>query len=257
MEKYFRLPKDFENFLYVSQILQAYGIKQAIEAHRRSKPHCWGSLYWQLDDCWPVASWSGMDYYKRWKALHYTAKKSYQPVIISILRNEDEAEIYVVSDLLVPFESTLDLAIIDFNGKEIFKTSSAVKISANSSGIVKRINLEKYLSNNNEDKILLKAELNGEFSAENTLYFTYPKYLSLEKPEIKISVEPLDEGFRITLNSDKLAKDVWLSTVEHGFFSDNYFDLLPNKNADVIFQTNETIEDLKDKIKITTLFDSY
>ena len=82
---YYKTPKDFESFLYVGQILQAYGIKQAIEAHRRAMPYCMGSLYWQIDDCWPVASWSSMDYYKRWKALHYIAKKAYEPVLISPL----------------------------------------------------------------------------------------------------------------------------------------------------------------------------
>ena len=76
-------PKDFESYVYVSQVLQAEGVKVAMEAHRRAMPYCMGSLYWQIDDCWPVASWSSIDYYGRWKALHYTAKNSYAPILIS------------------------------------------------------------------------------------------------------------------------------------------------------------------------------
>jgi beta-mannosidase len=258
MEMYFNTPKDFESFLYVSQVLQAYGIKQAIEAHRRNKPLCWGSLYWQLNDCWPVASWSGMDYYKKWKALHYTAKNSYEPVIISIVKNEDEAEIYAVSDLLNPVDADLYISILDFSGKEIFKVSSEVNLPANSSILIRKINLDDYIDSQNEGNIFLKADLKGnQFSAGNIFYFTYPKYLSLEKPGIKISIEPVEEGFRVTLNSDKLAKNVFLDTNEEGFFGDNYFDLLPGEKVEVIFKTSASITDLKNKIRIKSLSDSY
>ena len=75
---YYKMPKDFDKFLYVGQVLQAEGIKMAIEAHRRDMPYNMGTLYWQLNDCWPVASWSSMDYYGKWKALQYFAKKAFQ-----------------------------------------------------------------------------------------------------------------------------------------------------------------------------------
>ena len=83
MERDFRKPKDFASFLYVGQVLQATVIKYAAEAHRRAMGHNWGSLYWQLDDCWPVASWSSIDYYGRWKALHYFARRFFAPVLVS------------------------------------------------------------------------------------------------------------------------------------------------------------------------------
>ncbi len=75
MDMYYREPKDFESLLYVGQVLQAEGVKMAVEAHRRKMPCCMGSLYWQLNDCWPVSSWSSIDYFGRWKAVHYFAKK--------------------------------------------------------------------------------------------------------------------------------------------------------------------------------------
>ncbi|UUZ86276.1 hypothetical protein LJK88_24420 [Paenibacillus sp. P26] len=84
MDMYLPGPKDFPSFLYLSQVLQAEAMKTAIEAHRRRKPFCMGSLYWQMNDCWPVASWAGMDYYGRWKALQYYAKRSFSDILLSI-----------------------------------------------------------------------------------------------------------------------------------------------------------------------------
>ena len=83
MERDFRKPKDFASFLYVGQVLQGIVIKYAAEAHRRAMGHNWGTLYWQLDDCWPVASWSSIDYYGRWKAEQYFARKFFAPVLVS------------------------------------------------------------------------------------------------------------------------------------------------------------------------------
>jgi beta-mannosidase len=258
LEMYYNYPKNFESFLYASQVLQAYGIKQAIEAYRRSKPYCWGSLYWQLDDCWPVASWSGMDYFKRWKALHYMAKKAYQPVIISPVQNDEVVLIYLISDLLDPVEAELKVTIIDFGGRELFKESSEINAAANSSAMIKKVNIKEIINNGDENKILLKAEVtNDQFKTENILYFIQPKFLALEKADIKLAVESSDDGYEIILNSDKLAKDLYLSTDEEGFFSDNYFDLLPGEEVNVFFKTLKNIEDFKNKIKITTLFDSY
>jgi beta-mannosidase len=83
-------PKDFESFLYVSQLLQAEGIKVGAEHLRRIMPRNMGSLYWQLNDCWPVASWSSIDYFGRWKALQYYARRFYSPVLLSPVVEEKE-----------------------------------------------------------------------------------------------------------------------------------------------------------------------
>ena len=83
MEKYFKVPDDFSAFVYMSQYLQAEAVKIGIEAHRRAKPYCMGTLYWQINDCWPVASWSSIDYCGRWKALQYYARDAYDEVLVS------------------------------------------------------------------------------------------------------------------------------------------------------------------------------
>ena len=98
MERDFRKPKDFASFLYVGQVLQGIVIKYAAEAHRRAMGHNWGSLYWQLDDCWPVASWSSIDYYGRWKALQYFARKFFAPVLVSPVIDKGVVSMYGISD---------------------------------------------------------------------------------------------------------------------------------------------------------------
>ena len=95
MVRDYNVPDSFEHFLYVSQLLQAEGISLGMEAQRRNRDVCMGSLYWQLNDCWPVASWSSIDYYGKWKALHYQTKKSFEESIISFHKKNNEIEAYL------------------------------------------------------------------------------------------------------------------------------------------------------------------
>jgi len=101
MERYAYIPDNLEDYIRVSQEIQAYGIGKAIEAHRLKRPHCMGTLYWQLNDCWPVASWSSIDFFGNWKQLHHTVKEKFAPVIVATEDLENGAtNIYVVNDLL-------------------------------------------------------------------------------------------------------------------------------------------------------------
>ena len=115
----YREPKDFASLLYLSQVQQARGLKLAFDAHRRSKPYCMGTLYWQFNDCWPVASWSGIDYYGRWKALHYQAKASFKPVIPLIEELTNELNIYVLNDTLEDKASDHKLDFTEFRWTDV------------------------------------------------------------------------------------------------------------------------------------------
>ena len=129
-----RKPIGFEELLYMSQLLQADGIQTAIEAHRRNKAKCMGSLYWQLNDCWPGASWSSIDYYGKWKALHYKVKDAFAPVIVSheFVENGDLL-ITVVSDRLTEFDGELQVTLSEFKDIEkILSWKQVVLIEPNS-----------------------------------------------------------------------------------------------------------------------------
>ncbi len=259
LNMYYKSPKDFPSFLYVGQVLQAYGIKQAIEAHRRAMPVCMGTLFWQIDDCWPVASWSSMDYYKRWKAMHYIAKKAYEPLIVSPFLEDNVVHFTVVNDYLDNLELELFIEVYDFNGNMIYTKPFEIKIDANSGKEVLRINKIELTKDFDESKLVLVAQLRTQdkIAAENLLYFKQPKDLSLEKPDIKMNLSKADGGYSIELTTNKLVKDVYLSTDEEGFFSDNYFDLLPGTAKFIELKTNKKIEDIESKIKVVSLVDSY
>ncbi|RJP63626.1 MAG: glycoside hydrolase family 2 protein [Ignavibacteriales bacterium] len=259
LNMYYKSPKDFTSFLYVGQVLQAYGIKQAIEAHRRARPVCMGTLFWQIDDCWPVASWSSMDYYKRWKAMHYIAKKAYEPLIISPILKDDVVNFTVVNDYLDNLELELFIEVYDFNGNMVYSKPFEIKIDANSSKEVLTINKSELTKDFDESRLVLVAQLRTQdkIAAENLLYFKQPKDLSLEKPDIKLNITGTDNGYSIELVTDKLAKNVYLSIDDEGFFSDNYFDLLPGTVKYIELKTNKKIEGIESKIKVVSLMDSY
>src|ERR1700686_5134238 len=135
MLREYREPKDFASFVYLSQVQQAEIIKIGAEHLRRQRPRTMGSLYWQLNDCWPVASWASVDYYGRWKALHYYARRFYDDVIISPFLHDDKVDVYVVSDKLQPISGAIHMRLLDFSGKVLLEQSKDVQIPAQSSAI--------------------------------------------------------------------------------------------------------------------------
>ncbi len=259
MDRQFREPKNFAMYVYVSQVLQAEGDKIAIEAHRRNMPFCMGSMYWQIDDCWPVASWSSIDYYGNWKALHYYVKREYKTFLISTQMKDDSLNFFVVSDSLTNVNADLVVKLVDFNGKISFQKSFPVEIKANSSFDYVRLDKNEF-ENLDESKMVLTAELNseGKVLAKNSFFFKEPKDLDLEKPNIKITTFRNSDGYGLKLTTNKYAKDVYLSfNNEKGFFTDNYFDLFPGEDKVIELKTANEIKDIDQKIKIISLVDSY
>lgn len=260
MERLFRPPKDFSSFLYVSQLLQAEGVKIAIEAHRCSMPTCMGSLYWQIDDCWPVASWSSIDYYGRWKALHYHVKKLFAPIIVVPRIRENVVDFHIVSDMMKPLRGKLHVRVVDFNGETISTTKSSVTAVANTAGRYASITKSDLCRGQDERRLLIVSTLfsGGEVVSENVVYFLAPKDLQLEKPDYRVEVKKAEGRYDIDLKSTRLAKNVFISCegVE-GFFSDNYFDLLPGVVKRVSFRTETEKGDIRGKLRIISLFDTY
>ncbi|WP_216843173.1 hypothetical protein, partial [Klebsiella pneumoniae] len=111
--------------------LQADGLRVAFEAHRRNMPICMGSLYWQLNDCWPAVSWSGIDYYGQWKALHYQAARSFAPVLVCAEAHEGGFRIHGVSDRMEDIAAELVVELVDFDGIVLWREARAVRLGAN------------------------------------------------------------------------------------------------------------------------------
>ncbi|OYV85933.1 MAG: hypothetical protein B7Z63_04750, partial [Ignavibacteriae bacterium 37-53-5] len=260
VERHFRQPKDFPSFVYVSQVLQAEGDKIAMEAHRRSMPFCMGTMYWQIDDCWPVASWSSIDYYGNWKALHYYVSREYRTFLISQMLKDDSLEFYVVSDSLAVVPAEFDIKVIDFGGKVISSMSFPVTVDPDSSRIYAKVAVADLVKGADESKIVLMSRLvlGDRLLTDNTYLFKEPKDLDLQKPSISVTASKNDEGYEVSLTADTFAKDVYLTFDNHtGFFTDNYFDLFPGETKTVGFRTKEEIGDAVKDLKVMSLVDSY
>lgn len=256
MLKEYKKPKDFESFLYVNHVLQAEGIKFGLEGHRRAMPFCMGSLYWQINDCWPVASWSSTDYYQNWKALQYYVKKGFEQVLVSPYIDGVKLRVGIVNDRLEKVNAQLNLRLMDFDGEVIWEEASIVEIPANSSDIYFDVNRWEFMYGKKLQNLVFTAELveKGQALSKNTFYFRPFKELKVTKPTIDYTLVKSDSGFDIEINTDKLAKNIYLQIGdEKGFFSDNYFDLLPGEKVLINLKTNISEEKLKEVLTLRTL----
>ena len=246
MERDYVVPKDFEHYLYVSQLLQARGMKIAIEAHRLAKSYCMGTLYWQFNDCWPVTSWSSLDYYGNWKAAHYQVKESFAPIFLIVAEKTDALSIIGSNDNLEVIAGNLMVKLIDFSGKELWTASKECVLDVEKNTTCMQISyaeLPKFV----KEKTVLQIEFSGNHKNTVTYhYFVKPKELQLEQPtiEVKIVGETL-----IEVKSNTFAKNVYLQA-DGLFFNDNYFDLIPG--IPKIIKTDRPTTD----IKVISLFDT-
>ena len=274
------MPKNFEKYAYVSQLVQRDGMAMAIEAHRRAKPYCMGTIYWQLNDCWPVVSWSSMDYTGQWKALHYAlADDLYKTFLISMKEEKDSLNVWVVSDSVKDVNARLTISLMSFDGMEkTLVLDSMIHIPANSSHLVitippRRFRYSIHFKNgvapaDQMKNQLLRAELNrdGELLAAKNFFFHKPKNLSLPDPHITSEIHysriqspyaDYPAAYTITLQSDKFAKDVLLSyDFEEVKFSDNYFDLLAGEKKTVLMFSRQAIDEKNLPPRVQSLFNA-
>ena len=259
IKRYYKEPKDFESFVYLSQVMQAEGVKFAVETHRRKMPFTMGSLYWQINDCWPTMSWSSVDYFGRWKALHYTVKKAFQPVYPIIFREKDLIQVAVVSDKLKPEDLVIEAKLLDFDGKEIWKNEKKISIKANTSDIYMSIAEKEIMKTANPAKSVFLVEIKSgnTLVASNTFCFKDYKELQFDKTTISITISKVgDNECLISLKTDKLAKSVMLFAKNtDGVFSDNNFDMIPGKTYAIKFVGK--VANLEPEFIVMSVNDSY
>lgn len=243
MQRDFPVPDSLNEYVYVSQLLQAFGITKAIEAHRRNMPITMGTLYWQLNDCWPVTSWSSIDYYGNWKALHYSLKDAYAPIMISVANLNDSLKVYVVNDKNETITARLEIDLKTTDGRILRSFTEPVKINAGTSTNVKSITVKELLTAVDPKTVFLHHRLmiRNEKIAEKLYYFVSPKDLQLEKEIPEMQVQQLDKNIEIVLSSHSLIKNLMLSCNDvDGSFEDNFFDLIPGENRTVIFHPSDS-----------------
>jgi len=245
VERNFRVPEKFEHKLYISQIMQAEAMRTAMEAHRRNMPWCQGSLIWQINDDWPSNTWSGIDYYGYWKAMHYWMRKSCENVTIAPYLYNDTLDLFVVSDLYKPLKGTLELTLMDFSGKKLKNLKVNVALNDWSSKKVATYKIVDLLGGHSSKNTVLVCELKVGNEVYRALqYFEKVKDLDLPKPNVKLEpIACVDGKTIVKVSTDVLAKSVMVMyNNEAGIFSDNFFDLLPGESREIAFMDNSPVK---------------
>ena len=258
----YHAPKDFQSFTYLSQLLQGDVIKMAMEAHRRNKPYCMGSLVWQHNDCWPVASWSSRDFYGRWKAQHYFTKKAFDDLLVSPFQEEGKLKIWAVSDRLNRALGRLTVRVVRLDGQgDILTRAKRVAIPANTSTVVWEEELDELLHNMaSPEEVVVNVTFSddkGRLYANN--YFLVPqKELKYHPAGITKEVKQVPGGYEITLACDVFARGVFLSIKDDitNFFTDNYVDLLPDEPLTIRVMTNLSEKDFLERLQIRSFTDA-
>lgn len=244
MGLYYKVPAKFEDLVYVGLVLQGHGMRHGIEAHRRNRPYCMGSLFWQLNDSWPVVSWSSIDYYGNWKAMQYQSQRAFAPVLINAIKEGDDLCVYLISDELQDRDDVrLTVELMDFDGKSHGKWTHNGKLTANTSMLFLKKRVDEFLSKQDAATSFLRFTLkakNGAALADEVFYFAYPKDQKLPEARIETSVKKRGEAIEMTLKTDKLARDIFIEVPVQGVrFSDNFFDLLPGQRKKITITSPE------------------
>ncbi len=244
MLEWFQMPKDFESSLQLSQILQALCIKFAVEHFRRQMPRCMGTLYWQLNDCWPVASWSSIDYFGRYKALHWAAKRFFSPILASTLQLKNgKTAVYLCNDSYQTRSVKLVWELFTTAGKLIASDRQTVNATAFQSRCAETLDFSDSLTHYGPDKLVLRLTVMAgqKVLSDNTHFFCRPKHVDVQKPSFKIKVQKTgNDSFEAVITTNRPTFWTRLNTQnDNAHCGDNFFDLFPGEEKRVSIQCPE------------------
>ncbi|MFT4248191.1 MAG: glycoside hydrolase family 2 TIM barrel-domain containing protein [Pseudomonas sp.] len=249
-------PKDFESFVYLSQLMQAEGIAIAAEHHRASRPRTMGTLYWQLNDVWPVASWSSVDYYGRWKALHFHARRFYAPELVAALRKDGVTTVSLVSDRTAPLAARWRVRVLGFDGKPLSSRTRPAQLAPLSSTQVATYTDAELLQGADPTRTFAVFELlDGErVLSRQSVFFDAAKRLALPQAQVRSEWKADGDGYALTLTSPVLAREAWLSFGDtDAQLSDNAFDLLPGEPLTLHVRSAATLAQLQAALQVRDL----
>jgi len=256
----YRYPTDFDHLLYASQLLQADAIRYGVEHWRRNRGRCMGAIYWQLNDIWPVASWASIDYFGRWKALHYYAKRFFAPVMISCHETGEmtqrpscvaqpepikkAAKLSVANETMEQMTGAIRWALRDPSAKVLIDGEQKIKVKELSSLWLPEFDFSG--SNELSDYFSYELEVNENVVSSGTVLFCMPKHYNFIDPRLSVK----REGQYITVAAEAYAKSVEIYSDDEDFLlSDNYFDI----NAGSV--TVEILRGDPQRLKVRSVYD--
>ena len=262
MTDYYRLPKDFESLVYLTQVLQAEAIRFGVEHWRRNRHRTSGTLYWQLNDCWPVASWASLDYYGRWKALHYAARRFHAPLLLSIEDDQTKMGVHVTSDLTEPWGGTIRWSLETLEGDVLDSGQEEVLAPPLSTTRIRTLNFTESITDDNRRDMVFICELwhDSQRVTLDVTAFVPDKHLALASPELAVGVRLEADQLACAVTAQSLARFVELSLAgANVVFSDNFFDLPAGRTVTVTCPLPDgwTVEAARQALKVRSLYDSF
>ncbi len=273
----YRFPKSQDDLIYLSQLNQAHCMQVGVEHYRRTMPHCMGAIYWQLNDCWPVASWSSIEFTGRWKALHHVARRFNAPALVSAHVPGDEGAIignyrtstvrevrlFTVYDAPAPAAGLLRWDLFHLDSRVLLSGKKRVRLRHNESLLQHTLDLAKPLAAHGRDQLYLRIALDveGELASEDTVFLAPPRFLELPRAQVKTTLKRLaPDRALLTLESP-----VFQHRVEVDFpglrhtASDNYLELYPREKKQIVvsFAKSVPLEKLRRTLRVRSLADTY
>jgi beta-mannosidase len=277
VSRQYRFPKDQDALIFLSQLNQAECMRVGVEHYRRSMPRCMGALYWQLNDCWPVASWSSLEFSGRWKALHFLARRFFAPATVSahvpgeeqtITNNYRrttvrEVHLYTVCDAPEPARGVLRWDLFHFDGSVVLSGEKQVVLRCGASVRQKTLDLAKPMAKHGRDSLYLRIALDmaGVRVSEDTVFLAPPRFLALPKAKTSVAIRlPSPRRAVLTFTSPVFQHRFTfdLPGVAHRS-SDNYFELYPRerKTVEVELSRPQTAAQIKRALTFRSLVDTY
>ena len=228
--------------------MQAEALKIAIETHRTSMPRCMGTLYWQLNDCWPGISWSSIDYYGNWKASHYEVKRAFNPLLLSLVELDDELVFYAINDGDNIENQVIEIKYYSFDGSILFEQRVIIKKLNHGNNKIYAINKKKLIGDTNVSSTFLRIKLvsNDKPIIRNDYFFTKPKYLFLEKPSFNYNYKIIGSKIILQVDAHNFIYKLHLTCNSHrGVFEDNFFEMLPFEKRTIEFYPKQNANSKK------------
>ncbi len=258
----FRMPKDFPALVYLTMVLQAEGIRYGVEHWRRHRNRVSGTLYWQLNDCWPVASWSSLDYFGRWKALHYAARRFYAPVLLSIEDAPPAMGLYITNDTQTPWNGAVRWSLETLEGHTLASGEEGVTAPPLASVHLRTLDFQDRLTDDEQRNVAFVAELwNGaERQAVQVATFVPNKHLTLSDPCLSAQLQLREDSLVIHVTAHTLARFVEVALEgADAVFSDNYFDVPAGRTVDITcpLPTGWTADQASKALRLRSLYQSF
>jgi beta-mannosidase len=241
-------------------LVQAYGIKLGAEYWRQHMPQSMGCLFWQYNDCWPVASWASVDYYGRWKALQFYAKKFYADLTFAPYQHDGVIDTTLINDLDHAVTAKLAIVLMGFDGTVYSQSAQEYVIPAASAKPVSHVAVAGLLGSHPAASTLawFTLTVDGKSVAERAVYFDRVKDLRLPAPQIESVWSTSGGKTLLTLRSGVLARNVWIGFGDHDAqLSDNSFDLIPGQPLTVEVKSSAPRSELERSLEIMSLRDAF